>query len=127
VVAARSTDRAVVSAAKAASKVLKYLSAYDRYGAALEAIEINALSSLLGDRPVDLVSGRARLAEALEQGAIDFQPALDFFALQTAGEALLAADASGGIAGRGYPPLQITEPPPATTTSTSPRWAIAGG
>jgi aminoglycoside phosphotransferase (APT) family kinase protein len=110
VVAARSTDRAVVSAAKAASKVLKYLSAYDRYGAALEAIEINALSSLLGDRPVDLVSGRARLAEALEQGAIDFQLALDFFALQTAGEALLAADASGGIAGRGYPPLQITEP-----------------
>jgi aminoglycoside phosphotransferase (APT) family kinase protein len=110
VVAARSPDRAVVSAAKAASKVIKYLSAFDRYGAALEATEIEALAGLLGDRPGDLASGRARLGDALEQGAIAFQPALDFFALQTAGEALLAADASGGIAARGYPAFQIAEP-----------------
>jgi aminoglycoside phosphotransferase (APT) family kinase protein len=110
VVAARGMDRAVVSAAKGAAKVLKYLNAHDRYGAALEATEIDALAGLLGDRPASLASGHARLAEALAQGAVDFQPALDFFALQTAGEALLAADASGGIAGRGYPPLQIPKP-----------------
>jgi hypothetical protein len=50
------------------------------------------------------------LADALAAGVIAFQPALDFFALQTSGEALLAADASGGIAARGYPALEITEP-----------------
>ncbi len=109
VVATPSADRAVVAAAKAASKVIKYLSAYDRYGSALEASEIDALAGLLGERPADLTSGRSRLAEALERGGIGVQPALEFFALQTAGEALLAADASGGIADRGYPNLEIAE------------------
>jgi aminoglycoside phosphotransferase (APT) family kinase protein len=110
IAAARGADGAVVSAAKGASKVLKYLNAYDRYGATLEGAELDALAGLLGDRPTDLASGRTRLADALARGGIGFERALDFFALQTAGDALLAADASGGIAGRGYPPLRITEP-----------------
>jgi hypothetical protein len=110
IAAARGADGAVVSAAKGASKVLKYLNAYDRYGATLEGAELDALAGLLVDRPTDLASGRTRLADALARGGIGFERALDFFALQTAGDALLAADASGGIAGRGYPPLRITEP-----------------
>jgi aminoglycoside phosphotransferase (APT) family kinase protein len=106
VVAARSQDRAVVAAAKNASKVLKYLQACDRYGAGVETAEMDALSDLLGARPANVEAGRLAIADALAEGAISFQRALAFFALQTAGEGLLAADASGGIATRRYPPLE---------------------
>ena len=44
VVVARSADSAVVSAAKSAAKVLKYLQAYDRFGLAIEASELAALA-----------------------------------------------------------------------------------
>jgi hypothetical protein len=104
-VAGRSRDPAIVAAAKGASKVLKYLQACDRYGAVVEAAELDALETLLGERPADLVSGRVRLADALALDVVPFPKALDFFARQTAGEALLAAEASGGIAARHYPPL----------------------
>ena len=103
VVAARSTDRAVVAAAKNASKVLKYLQACDRHSASIEAMEMDALADLLGARPATVEAGRLALADA----AIPFERALAFFALQTAGEGVLAADASGGIATRRYPPLEI--------------------
>ena len=105
VVAAPDADRAVVAAAKNASKVLKYLQAYDRFGASVEAAEMDALAELLGARPAPVEAGRLALAEAL--GSIPFERALAFFALQTAGEGVLAADASGGIATRRYPPLEI--------------------
>ena len=105
VVAAPDADRAVVAAAKNASKVLKYLQAYDRFGASVEAAEMDALAELLGARPATVEAGRLALAEAL--GSIPFERALAFFALQTAGEGVLAADASGGIATRRYPPLEI--------------------
>jgi hypothetical protein len=107
VVAARSPDASVVAAAKAASKVIKYLQAYDRYGATLEAREIDALGGLLGERPGDLAAGRISLADALASDHISFKAALTYFALQTAAEALLAADASGGIAARRYPALAV--------------------
>lgn len=107
VVVGRSQDRAVVAAAKNASKVLKYLQACDRYGAGVEAIEVNALNDLLGTPPASVEAGRLALADALADGSVPFERALAFFALQTAGEGLLAADASGGIATRRYPPLEF--------------------
>jgi aminoglycoside phosphotransferase (APT) family kinase protein len=107
VVAARSQDRGVVAAAKNASKVLKYLQACDRYGAGVEAAETDALSDLLGARPAYVEAGRLALADALAASTVPFERALAFFALQTAGEGQLAADASGGIATRRYPPLEL--------------------
>jgi aminoglycoside phosphotransferase (APT) family kinase protein len=109
VVVAHSTDPAVVASGKAASKVLKYLRAHDRHGAAMETAELRALGDLLGEAPLTLEAGRLRLAGALAANAVAFQPALAFFAAQTAGDALLAADASGGIAGRSYPVLEWAE------------------
>jgi aminoglycoside phosphotransferase (APT) family kinase protein len=111
VVVARSTDPAVVASGKAASKVLKFLRAHDRYGAAAEAAERFALEALLGERLPTLEAARLRLADMLVAGAVAFQPALAFFAAQTAGDALLAADASGGIATRGYPALEVVDAP----------------
>jgi hypothetical protein len=100
-------DRSAVTAAKSASKVAKYLKAHDRHGAALEAAELAALADILGEPPADLAAGRLALADALSRDETPFDRALAFFALQSAGEALLAAESSGGIASRGYPSLEI--------------------
>jgi len=107
VVVARGADPAAIATAKNASKVLKYLRACDRYGPAVEADERQALEAVLGEAQADGVAGRGRLTQALAGGAVSVQAALIFFARQTAGDALLAADASGGIAARGYPPFEI--------------------
>lgn len=100
VVVARSTDRQVVAKAKEAAKVLKYLHATDRYGAALAEADDAALTALLGtDASPDA------LGAALAEGRIGFPQALDYFAGQAARQAQLAAAASGGIASRYYPAL----------------------
>jgi aminoglycoside phosphotransferase (APT) family kinase protein len=81
VVVARSTDPRVVAAAKNAAKVVKYLQAHDRYGAAIaDADRAHGVGETFADT-------------------------LRFYARQTARQAQLASGASGGIAGRHYPPL----------------------
>jgi len=78
VIVARSTDSQVIAKAKNAAKVIKYLEAADRYGAAMEPV-----------------------------GALpdDFAGKLAHFARLVTREAQLAAGASGGIADRHYPAL----------------------
>ena len=100
VVVARSTDRQVVAKAKEAAKVLKYLQATDRYGAALAEADRAALAALL--RPG---AGPDALGAALADGRLGFPQALAYFAGQAARQAQLAAAASGGIASRHYPAL----------------------
>lgn len=96
VIVARSTDRQVVAKAKEAAKVLKYLQAADRYGAALATADDAALAALLGPDADP---------NALAAGRIPFPLALAYFAGQAARQAQLAAAASGGIAHRHYPAL----------------------
>lgn len=100
VIVARSTDRQVVAKAKAAAKVLKYLQAADRYGAALASADEAALTALLGPG-----AGPDALGAALAAGRVAFPQALAYFAGQAARQAQLAAAASGGIAHRHYPAL----------------------
>lgn len=80
VIVPRSSDPAVVVAAKSAAKILKYLQAHDRYG--------DAMTELAAPCPESC-----------------FAEQLKFFAVQTARLAQLASGASGGIADRHYPPL----------------------
>jgi hypothetical protein len=82
VVVARSTDGQVIAKAKNAAKIIKYLQAQDRYGAAIAAAE------------PDAPSAGASLAETLQ-----------YHAGRAARQAQLAATASGGIAHRHYPAL----------------------
>lgn len=96
VIVARSTDRQVVAKAKEAAKVLKYLQAADRYGAALATADDAALAALLGPDADP---------NALAAGRIPFPLALAYLAGQAARQAQLAAAASGGIAHRHYPAL----------------------
>jgi len=105
IVGADGVPSVATSAAKNASKILKYLRAFDGNGANIEAAELGALRDLLRSDVADLANGRARLADLLARGAIPFKSALAFFARQSTGEALLAAEASGGIAKRGYPAI----------------------
>ena len=107
VATAPGSDRPAIVAAKSAPKVAKYLKAHDRHGAALEAAELAALAEMLGEPPTGLAAGRLALAGALSRDEVSFERALAFFALQSAGEALLAAESSGGIAARAYPALEI--------------------
>jgi hypothetical protein len=82
VVVARSTDGQVIAKAKNAAKIIKYLQAQDRYGAAIAAAE------------PDAPNAGASLAETLQ-----------YHAGRAARQAQLAATASGGIAHRHYPAL----------------------
>ena len=100
VIVARSTDRQVVTKAKEAAKVLKYLQATDRYGAALARLDDAALAALVGPG-----AGPDALGAALAAGHVAFPQALAYFAGQAARQAQLAAAASGGIAHRHYPAL----------------------
>ena len=102
-VVARSTDGQVIAKAKNAAKVVKYLEAWDRLGACVEAAERAELASLLG--VPDLLPARQELVAAIRTGRLGFAAALQFFADQAARDAQLASGASGGIASRGYPAL----------------------
>ena len=105
VIVPRSQDGRVISRAKSAAKVVKYLQAVDRYGSALARAERDALAACLPDPPGDLDDARQAFAEAVAADRIPFARALDVLAGQAARDAQLAAGPSGGIAARHYPPL----------------------
>ncbi len=108
VVVARSTDSQVIAKAKNAAKVVKYLAAWDRLGAQVEAAEHQALNMLLardGSAGEGLQAARQSLLSAIQTQRVNFADALGYFAGQAVRDAQLASDASGGIAGRHYPAL----------------------
>jgi aminoglycoside phosphotransferase (APT) family kinase protein len=108
VVVARSTDGQVIAKAKNAAKVLKYLEAWDRLGAQVEAAEHQALRALLaqdGSPDEGLEASRQSLLAAIRARRLNFADALNYFAGQAVRDAQLASGASGGIAARHYPAL----------------------
>ena len=104
-IANASADPRVVSAAKGAAKVLKYLREIDRHSDLFVMQDMAALATLLPLPPKDAATGQAALLEAMRQNEISFASALDYFAGAVAREAALAASASGGLARRGFPPI----------------------
>lgn len=110
-VAAASNDRDVIATAKNIAKVVKYLRETDRIGALVKTRELNGLAAILGSPPASLKAGRADLLAALHARRIPFETALAFFADIVAGEAQLAALASGGLATRRLPALDSTAGP----------------
>lgn len=84
IVIPRSTERQVIAVAKNNAKVVKYLKAIDRYGAAIAAARAEA---------------RARLGPPER---LPFPAALAWFAQDSLWEAQLSAEASGSIAHRHY-------------------------
>lgn len=114
VVVARSTDSQVISKAKNAAKVVKYLEAWDRLGAQVEAAEHHALITLLpqgGSVEQGLDAARQSLLSAIQTRKLHFAEALSYFAGQAVRDAQLASSASGGIAGRHYPALPPAHAP----------------
>ncbi|MBD3848100.1 phosphotransferase family protein [Bosea sp. SSUT16] len=104
-IAEASDDAGVVAAAKNMAKVVKYLRECDRIGPLVAAAELEALTGMLSARPSTVPEGMAALADRLQAGDIPFTAALQFFAGSVARDAELAASASGGLAGRDFPPL----------------------
>ncbi|MCB2049813.1 MAG: phosphotransferase family protein [Novosphingobium sp.] len=102
VIVPKSTDKAVIAAAKNAAKVVKYLKAIDRFGPDTERIERDELEALLGSRPATVDQGQADLCVALKAGDVSFEAALRYFAGAGVRGAQLSAEASGSIAGRHY-------------------------
>lgn len=103
--AERSDDAIVVASAKNAAKVLKYLSACDRLGPAIEAADLEALSAALDRRPPTSEVGQAELVQRLADGRIGIATVLHTFAGIVQRAAQLSAASSGGIAGRTFPDL----------------------
>ncbi|MFD2579798.1 hypothetical protein ACFSTD_17065 [Novosphingobium colocasiae] len=92
----------MVSAAKNLAKIGKFLREKDRYGARLEALESEALTALLGSAPATIVEGHFAVVSAVRAGTISLEVALGAFAVSAQYGAILAAPASGSIAGRGW-------------------------
>ena len=103
--AGRSNDAEIVAAAKNAAKVLKYLSACDRLGPAIEAADFAALASVLGQRPASVEDGQAQLVQGFVAKEIAIEAVLATFAGMVQRAAQLSAASSGGIAGRTFPEL----------------------
>jgi len=101
----RGTEGQTIASAKSSAKVVKFLQASDRYGDALVAADLEAISRLLGHMPQSIETGREAVARAVGRAQISFADALTYFAGQAARDAQLAASASGGIAARHYPPI----------------------
>ncbi|GGY93275.1 phosphotransferase family protein [Novosphingobium colocasiae] len=101
-IVAKSTEKSVVSAAKNLAKIGKFLREKDRYGARLEALESEALTALLGSAPATIVEGHFAVVSAVRAGTISLEVALGAFAVSAQYGAILAAPASGSIAGRGW-------------------------
>ena len=102
----RSTDRVVIGKTKDLSKVVKYLQAKGSIGPDAGRLELDAIAGALGRRPETLAAGRDDLVAAIRAGAIDRHKALACFAVLTGLETQLAAGAMGGLARRGFPPLE---------------------
>lgn len=98
----------VVAAAKNAAKVMKYLRDVDRLGATIEARDRAELAALLGAEPASAAEGMAALLAAMHAGRVSFADVIRFYAGATTRAAALAADASGGLGTRSFPPLPDT-------------------
>ena len=105
VITPRSADAAVIASAKSIAKIVKYLDALDRDGAAVERRRQAATAALVGGNVEPGADAEVAVAEAVSSGRVGFEQALAFFADRASDDALLAAGASGGIARRSYPPL----------------------
>ena len=101
----RSDDPVVVASAKNAAKVLKYLSACDRLGPAIETADLAALAEALGHVPASVETGQGELVHRLAEEQIPLDAVLMVFAGIVQRAAQLSAASSGGIAGRTFPEL----------------------
>ncbi len=105
-IAARSSDKKIVSAAKALAKVSKFLREVDQHGAEFDRQEIADLTRILGHEPQDQVKGQLELVEQVRANCIALEDALRFFAGSAHRGAQLAASSSGRISGRSWPPVE---------------------
>ena len=103
--AERSDDLNVIAAAKNAAKVLKYLRECDRLGPAIEAADVDALTTALGRHPASSLEGQVALVEGWRAGRIPSGAVLGTFHGIVNRAAQLSAASSGSIAGRTFPEL----------------------
>jgi aminoglycoside phosphotransferase (APT) family kinase protein len=104
-IAERTDDPVIVASAKNAAKVLKFLRESDRLGPAIEQMDMDALTVLLGARPRSVADGQAALVAGLAANRFTPTQVLGYFAGSVAREAQLSAASSGGLATRTFPDL----------------------
>lgn len=102
----RSEDRRVVAAAKNIAKIVKFLRETDRYRPVIEERRRAALTRILGYAVEDAEQAQLDMVEGVARGEIRFESALQYFAEAARGDAVLAASASGRIAGRSWPAIE---------------------
>ena len=105
-IAAISCEPRVISAAKGAAKVLKYLREADRLGGHFVMQDLATLEAILHARPAGVGEGQAALLDAMRARKISFVEVLGYFSGCVARETTLAASASGGLATRDFPPIE---------------------
>ncbi|OYU47213.1 MAG: hypothetical protein CFE31_18065 [Rhizobiales bacterium PAR1] len=65
-----------------------------------------ALAAVLGAPPISVEAGKMAILEAVRASTLPFAEAIRYFVRCVALESQLAASASGGLAGRTFPPLE---------------------
>lgn len=105
VIGPRVTDGFAIQRMKGLARVVKYLEAVDRNGRAAAAAELDDLEPLIGTRPATVGSARRRLAEAVQNDAIDLETAYRVLHRSVVRDNELLRSASGALADRHYDPL----------------------
>ena len=98
-------DPALRTIATNAAKVMKFLREYDRIGAATETRARDLVNAALGSDAPDADTALHLLTRAIDTRVLDLPRALHLLAALIADDAQLAAPSSGGMAGRGFPPI----------------------
>jgi aminoglycoside phosphotransferase (APT) family kinase protein len=105
VITPRITDGFASQRIKGLARVIKYLAADSRMGAAFREDELAELEAVLGNRPTDVDSGRRAVARANAAGELDTADALRVLYAGVQRDNELLRDASGALADRHYHPL----------------------
>jgi aminoglycoside phosphotransferase (APT) family kinase protein len=102
VITPRVTDPFASQRIKGMVRVLKYLAAATQRGQAFAAQELDDLEAALGSRPIDIATGRAAFAAAVEANQIPIVDALTVLYRRLMRENELLRGASGALADRHY-------------------------
>ena len=106
VVVPKITDPLAQQRAKGFARIIKHLREVNLHGRFYEDAELDDLSAVLGDRPVDLAAGRVALADAAREGKVTDTAYLQALWRRTARGDELLRSASGALAERHWPPLR---------------------
>ena len=102
----RLTDQHAAAKAKSMARMVKWWRARDRFGAAFDQAETGEIADALGRRVEGVIPARIALTNALLEGRVARDVALQLCFNRVTRETALMADAMGALKSAYFPPLE---------------------